>query len=453
MGSDGNVRVAVIGTGYVGLVTGACLAQVGHDVTCTDRDEAKIAILNSGGIPIYEDGLADLVAENRTLGRLRFTTSLAGALEGAEVVFLAVGTPQGEDGPADLSYVLAAADEIGSTMGGPLVVVQKSTCPVGTAARVESRIRIALAARGVHYPVAVVSNPEFLREGTAVRDFLEPDRVVVGADDPAAGRLVASLYERIAPPERILLMDRASAELTKYAANAFLATKISFINDIAHLCELAGADVESVRQGIGTDSRIGPAFLAAGIGYGGSCFPKDVKALLNTAAAYGHRLRIVEATDAINREQRERQAAKIFRHFGGDLRGRKVAVWGAAFKPGTDDMREAPAIEVTARLLARGAAVVVYDPVAADQAQRVLDARVEYAPDALSCAAGAHALVVLTEWPEFRDQDLCAVAARMAEPVLFDFRNALDPERALQAGFAYFGVGRTPRVPACLTAD
>lgn len=443
----------MIGTGYVGLVTGACLAQAGHDVTCTDRDEAKIATLAGGGIPIYEDGLAELVDHNRSQGRLRFTTRLAQALEGAEVAFLAVGTPQGENGSADLSHVLEAADEIGRAMGGPLVVVQKSTCPVGTAVRVEARVRLALAARGVRHPVAVVANPEFLREGTAVRDFLEPDRVVVGADDPAAGRLVASLYLGIVPSERILLMDRASAELTKYAANAFLATKISFINDIAHLCELVEADVESVRRGIGSDRRIGPAFLAAGIGYGGSCFPKDVKALLNTAEAVGHRPRIVEATEAVNREQRERQVAKIIRCLGGDLRGKKIAVWGAAFKPGTDDMREAPSIEITSRLLGRGADVVVYDPVAMEQARRAMDARVQFAPDALSCAAEAHALVLLTEWPEFRGLDLGAVAACMADPVLFDFRNALDPEQAVRSGFAYFGVGRMPGIPAHLAAD
>lgn len=442
------MNVAVIGTGYVGLVTGTCLAQAGHTVTCMDRDQTKIAMLNAGGIPIYEEGLEGLVAQNRATGGLQFTSSLAEALDRAQVVFLAVGTPQGEDGSADLTYVLAAAAEIGQTMSGPLVVVQKSTCPVGTTVLVEERVRAALAARGVSYPVAVVSNPEFLREGSAVRDFMEPDRVVIGADDVEAGRLVATLYERIAPAERILLMDRASAELTKYAANAFLATKISFINDIANLCELVGADVENVRQGIGSDSRIGPAFLAAGIGYGGSCFPKDVKALVKTASDHGHSLRIVDATEAVNREQRDRQIEKVIGFFGGELAGKQIAVWGVAFKPGTDDMREAPSIALTAQLLERGASVVAYDPVASETAAGVLDPRVRFAPDALTCVQGADAIVLVTEWPEFRTIDLAHAGATMASRVLFDLRNGIDPTTAASAGFSYVGVGRSARILA-----
>lgn len=447
------MKVAVIGTGYVGLVTGTCLAHVGHSVICMDKDQAKVTMLKMGGIPIYEDGLEELVVRNVADGRLHFTSSLAETLDGASVVFLAVGTPQGEDGSADLSYVLAAAEEIGMTMTGPLVVVQKSTCPVGTTLQVEQRVKAALASRGAEIPVAVVSNPEFLREGSAVKDFMEPDRVVIGADDVEAGRLIASLYENIAPVERILVMDRASAELTKYAANAFLATKISFINDMANLCELVGADVENVRRGIGSDHRIGPAFLAAGIGYGGSCFPKDVKALVKTASEYGHSLRIVEATEAVNREQRDRQIEKIIRYFGGSLAGKRIAVWGVAFKPGTDDMREAPAISVTNRLLDVGAEVVAYDPVAVEQAVKVLDPRVVFAPTALTCVEGADALVLVTEWPEFRHVDLAQAGVKMAGRVLFDLRNALDPERAAWAGFVYFGVGRASRVLTPVAAD
>lgn len=447
------LNVAVIGAGYVGLVTGTCMAQVGHTVTCVDKDQAKIALLKSGGIPIYEDGLEELVKSNVSTGRLGFTSNLAEALSGAEVVFLAVGTPQGEDGSADLSYVLASAAEIGQTMTGPLVVVQKSTCPVGTTLLVEQRVRAELAKRSVQIPLAVVSNPEFLREGSAVKDFMQPDRVVIGADDAPAGQLVASLYEMIAPAERILLMDRASAELTKYAANAFLATKISFINDIANLCELVGADVENVRRGIGSDVRIGPAFLAAGIGYGGSCFPKDVKALVKTASEYGHSLRIVEATEAVNKEQRDRQIEKIIRYFGGSLVGKRIAIWGVAFKPGTDDMREAPAISVTKRLLEMGAEVVAYDPVAMEQAALVLDQRVTFQPSALACVGGADAVVVLTEWPEFRQLDLTEVGTQMASRVLFDLRNAIDPTGAARASFTYFGVGRTAQISASVVAN
>lgn len=447
------LKVAVIGTGYVGLVTGTCLAQAGHTVICMDRDQAKVTLLNAGSIPIYEDGLEELVAQNRATGRLQFTSNLAEAVDGAQIVFLAVGTPQGEDGSADLTYVLAAAAEIGQTMNGSLVVVQKSTCPVGTTVLVEDRVRDVLTARGVSYPFAVVSNPEFLREGSAVRDFMQPDRVVVGADDVEAGRLVASLYEPIAPSERILMMDRASAELTKYAANAFLATKISFINDIANLCELVGADVENVRRGIGSDHRIGPAFLAAGIGYGGSCFPKDVKALAKTAFEHGHSLRIIDATEAVNREQRDRQINKMVGFLGSELTGKRIAVWGMAFKPGTDDMREAPSIAVTAQLLERGASVVAYDPVAIETAANTLDPRVRFASDALTCVEGADAIVLLTEWPEFRTIDLAHVGEKMASRVLFDLRNAIDPATAAGAGFTYVGVGRSARVLDTVITD
>lgn len=436
------MNVAIIGTGYVGLVTGTCLAEVGHDVVCMDRDAEKIATLEQGGVPIYEEGLDDLIQRNVAAGRLRFTTELVDALAGTEAIFLAIGTPQGEDGSADLSMMLAAAEQIGSVMTTPLVIVQKSTCPVGTVVKVETVVAAALAARGASIPFTVVSNPEFLREGSAVRDFMQPDRVVIGADDEVSGRLIASLYERIAPPDRIILMDRASAELTKYAANAFLATKISFINDIANLCEIVGADVEQVRRGIGSDSRIGPAFLAAGIGYGGSCFPKDVKALLRTSHDHRHSLRVVEAVEAVNHDQRSRQLEKILAHFGGQLVGRRIALWGVAFKPGTDDMREAPAIYLTQKLVELGAEVVAFDPVAMENARGVIDAQVRFAADALTCVDGADALVLVTEWPEFLAADLNVVGAAMRNRVLFDLRNGFSPAGVASTGFTYFGVGR-----------
>ena len=439
------MNVAIIGTGYVGLVTGTCLAEVGHHVVCMDRDGQKIAVLQQGGVPIYEEGLEVLIARNVAAGRLGFTTELAEALANAEAVFLAIGTPQGSDGSADLSMILAAAEQIGAAMTAPLVIVQKSTCPVGTVVQVEERVAAALAARGLSIPFAVVSNPEFLREGSAVRDFMQPDRVVIGADDEAAGRLIASLYEGIAPADRVIVMDRASAELTKYAANAFLATKISFINDIANLCEIVGADVEQVRRGIGSDSRIGPAFLAAGIGYGGSCFPKDVKALLKTSHDNGHSLRVVEAVEAVNHDQRPRQVEKIVKHFGGDLTGKRIAVWGVAFKPGTDDMREAPANDLTRSLVELGAEVVAFDPVALENARGVIDARVRFATDALACVDGADALVLVTEWPEFLAVDLAVVGAAMRGRVLFDLRNGFAPAKVAAAGFTYFGVGRAAK--------
>lgn len=436
------MRVAVIGTGYVGLVTGACFAEVGHEVVCMDTVQEKIDALQQGIIQIYEDGLEEMVARNTAAGRLCFTTSLAEALAEAEAVFLTIGTPEGEDGSADLSMVLKAAEQIGATLDHGLIVVQKSTCPVGTSREVERRVSKVLVERGVEFPFHVVSNPEFLREGSAVRDFMRPDRVVIGADDEESGRRVASLYEKLATPDRVLIMDLASAELTKYASNAFLAMKISFINDIANLCELVGADVENIRRGIGADVRIGPAFLAAGIGYGGSCFPKDVKALVQIARNHGYGLRIIEAVDAVNREQRERQVEKILRFFGGNLSGRRVAVLGVAFKPGTDDMREAPAITTVAELLANGASVVAYDPVAMDNARKVLDPVVHFASDALACVEGADAVVLMTEWPEFLRLDLEQVGARMKQRVLFDLRNAFSPASVAEAGFAYIGVGR-----------
>lgn len=436
--------IAVIGTGYVGLVTGTCLSEVGHRVICMDRDADKIAHLKQGGIPIYEEGLDGLVTRNVTAGRLRFSDSLTKAVTGVEAVFLAVGTPTGADGGADLSMIFAAAEQVAWVMNSPLIIIQKSTCPVGTAAEIERRVARVLAERGVQVPFHVAVNPEFLREGAAVRDFMQPDRVVIGAASAESGQRIASLYEKLAPKERILLMDRASAELTKYAANAFLATKISFINEVANLCEAVGADIEAVRRGIGSDTRIGPAFLAAGIGYGGSCFPKDVKALVKTGDDYGYRLQILESVEEVNRRQRVRQVEKVVDHFGGSLAGKRIAVWGLAFKPGTDDMREGPSIGVIHCVLNEGAEVVAYDPIAMPHARRLLDSRVTYAPDAVSCVDGADAVILLTEWKEFLSIDLGEVGARMATRVLFDFRNGFTPEAAASAGFTYRGVGRAP---------
>ncbi|MHB9146742.1 MAG: UDP-glucose dehydrogenase family protein [Symbiobacteriia bacterium] len=446
------MRVAIIGTGYVGLVTGACFAEVGHEVICMDTADEKIDSLKAGTILIYEDGLQAMVARNSGAGRLRFTTSLAAAVAEADVLFLAVGTPQGEDGSADLSMILGAAEQIGAVMDHELIVVQKSTCPVGTTRGIERRVRKALSARGLKIHFSVVSNPEFLREGSAVRDFMEPDRVVIGADDADTGKRVASLYAKIAPVGRVLMMDPASAELTKYAANAFLATKISFINEIANLCEAVGADVEDVRRGIGTDSRIGPAFLAAGIGYGGSCFPKDVKALVRTGQDYGCRLQILESAEQVNPQQRARQVEKILGRFGGSLAGKRIAIWGLAFKPGTDDMREAPAVPVSQSLLDFGADVVAYDPAAIETGRAALNERVVLAPSALECVAGADAVVLMTEWPQFKALDLDVMAARMRQPVLFDFRNGFDPDRAAAAGFEYYGVGRAAQASRVMAA-
>ncbi len=436
------MQLAVIGTGYVGLVTGTCLSEVGHRVTCMDRDTEKIAHLRQGTIPIYEEGLEELVARNVAAGRLRFTNSLPEAVDGAEAVFLAIGTPTAADGGADLSMIFAAAEQVAGVMSSPLIVIQKSTCPVGTSVQIEQLMASVLAERGVHIPSHVAVNPEFLKEGAAVQDFMQPDRVVIGADTVEVAERIASLFEKLASRERILLMDRASAEMTKYAANAFLATKISFINEIANLCEAVGADIGAVRRGIGTDPRIGPAFLAAGIGYGGSCFPKDVKALVKTGRDFGYRLQILESVEEVNRRQRTRLVKRVLDHFGGSVAGKRIAIWGLAFKPGTDDMREAPAVTTVSELVGDGAEVVAYDPIALTNARRVLDGTVQFAANALSCVEGADALVLMTEWPEFLKLDLGQVGAWMKQRVLFDFRNGFAPERAAEAGFAYFGVGR-----------
>jgi len=435
----------MIGSGYVGLVTGACFAEVGNDVLCLDVDKRKIDILNAGGVPIHEPGLEAMIARNAAAGRLRFTTDVDAAVAHGALQFIAVGTPPDEDGSADMQYVLAAARNIGQRMTEFKIVVDKSTVPVGTADRVREAIAGELSARGVTTGFAVVSNPEFLKEGAAVEDFMRPDRVVIGADDEraiAAMRAVYAPFQRT--HERLLVMDVRSAELTKYAANAMLATRISFMNELANLADELGADIEHVRQGIGSDPRIGYYFLYPGVGYGGSCFPKDVKALSHTAAEFGRPLQILAAVEAVNEAQKLRLVEKIVARLGEDLAGRTFALWGLAFKPNTDDMREAPALEIIAALAARGAKVVAYDPVAMAEAKRVLaDApHVAFAASPMAALAGADALVVVTEWKEFRSPDFDAIRKALREPLVFDGRNLYDPPAVRAAGLEYFAIGR-----------
>ncbi|MEO7055484.1 MAG: UDP-glucose/GDP-mannose dehydrogenase family protein [Caldimonas sp.] len=439
------MKVTVIGSGYVGLVTAACLADLGNDVVSLDLDAAKIAALNAGDVPIYEPGLADVVRRNATAGRLRFSTDVREASVHGRVQFIAVGTPPDQDGSADLQYVLAAARNIGRHMDGYRVVVDKSTVPVGTAARVKAAIHEELRARGLELPFGVVSNPEFLKEGAAVEDFMRPDRIVVGSDDDEATTVMKQLY---APFERnhakLMVMDIASAELTKYAANAMLATRISFMNEMALLADALGADIDAVRRGIGSDRRIGSHFLYAGCGYGGSCFPKDVRALVRTAAGAGRSMPLLTAVEAVNDHQKQVLVEKIEQRFGADLHGRVFALWGLAFKPGTDDMREAPSLVIVRELGRRGARVVAYDPVATDEARRMLAdvATVEFVATAMAALDGADALVIVTEWKEFRSPDFEAMRAAMRQAVLYDGRNILDPAAARSAGFDYTGIGR-----------
>ena len=435
----------MIGTGYVGLVTGACFAEVGNDVLCLDVDARKIGILNAGGVPIHEPGLEAMIARNAAAGRLAFTTDVDAAVAHGTVQFIAVGTPPDEDGSADMQYVLAAARNIGTRMTEHKIVVDKSTVPVGTADRVRETIAAALAARGAELPFAVVANPEFLKEGAAVEDFMRPDRVVIGADDEraiAAMRAIYAPFQR--NHERLLVMDVRSAELTKYAANAMLATRISFMNELANLADSLGADIEHVRQGIGSDPRIGYYFLYPGVGYGGSCFPKDVKALQHIATDLGRPLRILDAVEAVNDAQKLRLVEKIVARLGANLAGRTFALWGLAFKPNTDDMREAPAREIVAALAARGARVVAYDPVAMPEAKRVFGdlPHLAYATSPMAALAGADALVVVTEWKEFRSPDFDAIRAQLKERVVFDGRNLYDPAQVRGAGLEYFAIGR-----------
>jgi UDPglucose 6-dehydrogenase len=446
------MKIAVVGTGYVGLVAGACLSETGNDVACADIDAGKIDRLNQGEIPIYEPGLEPLVERNLRDGRLTFTTDVAAAVRDAEVIFIAVGTPPGEDGSADLQHVLAVAETVGRNMpadGPEKIVITKSTVPVGTASKVREAIR-----RHTDRTFHVCSNPEFLKEGAAVQDFMKPDRVVVGVESEHARARLAELYGPfVRQGNPILFMDIASAEITKYAANAMLATRISFMNTIAHLCEQVGADVGLVRQGIGTDERIGLSFLYAGIGYGGSCFPKDVKALVHTLRETGVDPAILEGVEKVNEEQKKVLLHRVTRHFGGDLSGRTFAVWGLSFKPETDDMREAPSLEVVRGLVAAGATVRAHDPEARHEAARYFadlleDGAVVLCEHNYDCLDGADALLVLTEWHSYRNPDFDRIRARLARPVVFDGRNLWDPARMAEMGFEYVSIGRAPAAPA-----
>ncbi len=433
------MKIAVVGTGYVGLVAGTCFADSGNDVTCVDVDEGKILSLREGRIPIYEPGLEEILRKNVAKKRLHFTTELAPAVARAQVVFIAVGTPEGESGDCDLQYVLDAADQIGRAMKQYTVVVDKSTVPVGTADKVKE---VLARTAGVEFDV--VSNPEFMKEGAAVADFLKPDRVVIGAESERARKLMGELYAPFVRTENpILFMDTRSAELTKYAANAMLATRISFMNDIACLCEKVGADADAVRKGMGADKRIGYPFLFPGIGYGGSCFPKDVKALVASARDHGIEFDLLRAVERTNERQKRVLLTKALKHFGGDLAGKTFAVWGLAFKPKTDDMREAPAVELIEGLIGKGARVQAYDPVAREVAERRFGDRVLLAHDAYGAVEGADGLFLCTEWNDFRRPDLERMKALMRGHVLFDGRNLFDPKTVRANGFDYYGIGRT----------
>ena len=452
------MNITIIGTGYVGLVTGVCLAELGNNVFCLDLDQRKVDTLNGGGMPIYEPGLKEIMDRNVEEGRLVFSTDVTASVAFANVQFIAVGTPSGEDGSADLQYVLAAARTIGRHMQDFKVIVDKSTVPVGTAGKVRQAILEELVERGAaHLDYSVVSNPEFLKEGAAVEDFMRPDRIVLGVDDDAAGRHALAIMRELYSPfnrnhERTRVMDVRSAEFTKYAANAMLATRISFMNELANLADRVGADIELVRQGMGSDPRIGYSFLYAGTGYGGSCFPKDVRALSQTGVECGQRLHILEAVDAVNQQQKQVLAQKVFAHFGRDLTGKTFAVWGLAFKPNTDDMREAPSRVLIGALLRAGAKVVAHDPVAVEQtvqalAQDFADApallgNIRYADKPMEAAKGADALIVVTEWKAYRSPHLAALKAALLNPLIIDGRNLYDPHLLTQAGITYLGVGR-----------
>ncbi|MBO2033721.1 UDP-glucose/GDP-mannose dehydrogenase family protein [Siccationidurans ginsengisoli] len=436
------MKIAVVGTGYVGLVTGTCFAEVGIDVTCVDIDENKIENLRNGILPIYEPGLEEMVNRNVKAERLHFSTNLGEAVKGTDVVFIAVGTPPGQDGSADLKYVLAVARGIGENIDSYCVVVTKSTVPVGTAAKVRVELEGALAKRKANIEFDVASNPEFLKEGAAIDDFLRPDRIVVGVGSERVEEVMRRLYKPfLLNGHPIIFMDIPSAEMTKYAANAMLATKISFMNDIANLCEIIGADVNMVRRGIGSDTRIGTKFIYPGIGYGGSCFPKDVKALIKTAHENGYQMKVLKAVENVNETQKEVLFNKAKKHFGNDLKGKKFAVWGLSFKPNTDDMREAPSLIIIEKLLAEGASITAYDPVAIAEAKHTLGKTITYAKDQFEALVDADALLVVTEWPEFRSPSFKVMGHLLKQKVIFDGRNIYDPAEMKQIGFAYYCIG------------
>jgi UDPglucose 6-dehydrogenase len=439
------MKISIIGTGYVGLVSGACLAEVGNDVLCLDLNPEKIRILQSGGIPIHEPGLEEMVQRNVAAGRLHFTTDVQQSVAWGKVQFIAVGTPPDEDGSADLKHVVAAARSIGQFMSKSKVIVDKSTVPVGTADKVRAAISEELAKRESDVAFSVVSNPEFLKEGAAVEDFMRPDRIVIGADDAEAIQVMRALYAPFQRNhERLIVMDVKSAELTKYAANAMLATRISFMNELALLAERLGADIEHVRQGIGSDPRIGYQFLYPGCGYGGSCFPKDVKAVIRTASEHGMDLKILNAVETVNDKQKSVLLDKIVAHFGENLEGRRFALWGLAFKPNTDDMREAPARVLIAGLRARGAIVVAYDPVAMEEARRIYpdESELALAKTPMEATENADALVIVTEWKAFRSPDFDTLKSQIKGAVVFDGRNLYEPKVVREAGLTYYGIGR-----------
>jgi UDPglucose 6-dehydrogenase len=452
------LKVTIVGSGYVGLVTGACLAELGNTIFCLDLDQKKIDLLNSGGVPIYEPGLEEMIARNRAAGRIVFSTDIAAAVNHGEIQFIAVGTPPDEDGSADLQYVLSAARNIGKYMNDPKVIVDKSTVPVGTAEKVTAAIQEELKKRQLDPNwCSVVSNPEFLKEGAAVEDFMRPDRIVIGTNADAAGLRAKELMRKLYAPfnrhhERTYYMDVKSAELTKYAANAMLATRISFMNELANLADAVGADIEAVRQGIGSDSRIGYGFLYAGTGYGGSCFPKDVSALSKTAQSHGRDLKILDAVEAVNQAQKTVLIEKIIKRFGNDLTGYSFALWGLAFKPNTDDMREAPSRLIIAELVKRGAMIKAHDPVAMTEAQRSLELDFKNQPNLLKqiqmtktpqdALDGASALVIVTEWKAFRSPDFEVLKQKLKSPIIFDGRNLYEPQTMKDLGFEYQGIGR-----------
>ncbi|MCD6090302.1 MAG: UDP-glucose/GDP-mannose dehydrogenase family protein [Bacteroidales bacterium] len=437
------MKITIVGTGYVGLVTGACFSEVGIDVTCVDIDVKKIENLNKGILPIWEPGLEDMVIRNVENGRLHFSTSLADSLEGTEVVFGAVGTPPDEDGSADLKYVLQVAREVGQNINDYVLMVTKSTVPVGTAEKVRKALQGELDKRGAMVEFDIASNPEFLKEGDAVNDFLKPDRIVVGCDSERAQRTVERLYKPFTMNGHpVILMDITSAEMTKYAANSMLATKISFMNDIANLCEIVGADVNAVRKGIGSDSRIGKKFIYPGTGYGGSCFPKDVKALIKTADSYSYNMRVLKAVEEVNEKQKSILVDKLNKHFNYDLKGKHFAMWGLSFKPQTDDMREAPSLVIIRKLYEAGATVTAYDPVAMTEAKHILGDKISYAENKYDAVLDADGLIVVTEWPEFKFLDTYHVSQLMKNNLIVDGRNIYDAKELKEQNFHYYCIGK-----------
>lgn len=439
------MKLAVIGTGYVGLVTGTCFAEMGNRVICVDNDKNKIDLLNRGKIPIWEPGLESMVKINKEEGRIEFTTDVAKAVKNSDICFIAVGTPPDEDGSADLQYVLSVAKDIATHMDSHKIIIDKSTVPIGTADKVRATVQRTLDIRKVDFTFDVVSNPEFLKEGDAINDFMKPDRIVIGTDNPECAEVMHELYQPFARSrEKVIVMSIKSAEMTKYAANSMLATKISFMNDIARLCELVGADISEVRHGIGSDTRIGYQFIYPGIGYGGSCFPKDVKALIRIAQKEGMQARVLSAVEDVNEDQKRVLAEKVINHFGSDLSEKIFAVWGLSFKPKTDDMREAPARVIIEMLIDAGAKIVAYDPVAMDEAKRVFgdNPKISYAEGNYETLKDADALLLITEWNQFRNPDFQAIKERLKEPVIFDGRNQYDPKEMKMLGFTYYSIGR-----------